>query len=216
MTRSTKNLREEMLNEREDEPFRYIRHLEEVNHHLEHDLQNCRSQMESLTSQAQEALETKDHVEEINRKLTMLNRELLENLTECKDDLLRLQPPDQMSDTEVAEHYVTLHQHIARWVDEEVDKSQELESRFEALPWKCDKLPERLREYLTDEILRLAKNHLNAQPLILRHIINSFLETHLLRKDVGLFGLGSFAAAVVRGIERGMKLLQPTRGTFGR
>lgn len=213
-TQSTDNLREQLRKERDD----LVRHIHQQNdgiYHLKQDLLSNKSHMQSLTMQTREAMENKENLEDVNRKLKQVNRELSDNLTECKDDLLRLQPPSQMSDTEVSEHYSILHQHIARWVDDETEEPQLLEQRFDALPMNEDDLPERLRECLASENLRLAKKNPNAQPLVLRHLIFSFLGAHILREDVELFGLDSATTEVIRGVERGMKLLEPKRGTPG-
>lgn len=211
-TRSTDNLSAQLLKER-DNLVRHLHQQDDVISRLRHDQFSNRNHMESLTMQTREAIENRENLEDVNRKLKKVNRELSDNLTECKDDLLRLQPPSQMSDTEVSEHYSILHQHIARWVDDETEEPQLLEHRFDALPMNKDDLPERLRECLANENLRLAKKHPNAQPLVLRQLIYSFLGAHILREDVELFGLGSDAAEVIRGVEHGMKLLEPKRGT---
>ena len=162
--------------------------------------------------QTRQAVEMKNNLENANRKLQQLNRELSENLTECKDDLLRMQPPGQISDAEVSEHYSALHQQIARWVDDETEDSPPLEQRFEALPFDSGEIPETLRKYLKNDVLQLGKKYPNSQPLVLRHLIVWFLDTHILRQDVDLFGLADATAAVIREVEHSMKLLEPKRG----
>ena len=196
-----------------DELMHHLNQQRDTINHLRHELFNRKSHMESLTMQTREAVEMKENLEDANRKLKQLNRELQENLTECKDDLLRLQPPSHISDTEVSEQYSVLHQQIARWVDDETEESTPLEHRFDALPTSGDELPEVLRKHLNNDNLRLAKKHPNAQPLVIRHLITSFLDHHILGGDVDLFGLDPGAAAVIRGVEHGMKLLEPKRGT---
>lgn len=168
--------------------------------------------MDSLTMQTRQAMEMKNNIEDANRKLQQLNRELSENLTECKDDLLRMQPPSQISDAEVSEHYSVLHQQIARWVDDETEESHPLEQRFEELPLDSCETPEILRKYLKNDVLQLGKKYPNSQPLILRHLIVCFLDSQILRRDADLFGLDATTVAVIRGVEHGMRLLEPQRG----
>lgn len=199
----------------QDDLLHHLEQQKDIINHLRHELFSRKTHMESLTMQTREAMEMKSNLEDANRKLIQLNRELSENLTECKDDLLRMQPPSQISDTEVSEHYSVLHQQIARWVDDETEESHSLEQRFEALPIEGDELPEVLRKHLNHDNLKLAKKYPNSQPLVLRHLITSFLDVHLLRGDIDLFGLDAGAAAVIRGVEHGMKLLEPKRGMLG-
>lgn len=212
---SIDHLREQMRQEH-DELIHHLNQQRDTINHLRLELINRKTHIESLTMQTREAVEIRGNLEDANRKLKHLNRELSENLTECKDDLLRMQPPSQISDTEVSEHYSALHQHIARWVDDETEESHPLEQRFEALPIHGDELPEMLRKHLHNDSLKLAKKYPTAQPLVLRHLITSFLDAHVLRGDMDLFGLDAGAAAVIRGVEHGMKLLEPKRGKFGR
>ena len=206
--------RERMRQQQED----LLHHLEQQNNtinHLKHELFSRKTHLESLTMQTRQAMEMKNNLEDANRKLQQVNRELSENLTECKDDLLRMQPPGQISDTEVSEHYSVLHQQIARWVDDETEDSVLLEQRFEALPVDSGEMPEVLRKYLKNDVLQLGTKYPNSQPLVLRHLIVLFLNTQILRRDIDLFGLDASAAAVIRGVEQGMKLLEPKRGMLG-
>lgn len=210
-TQSIDHQREQMRLEH-DELLHHLEQQRETINDLRHELYQRKSHAESLTLQTREAVEKKEDLEHTIRKLKQLNRELSENLTECKDDLLRLQPPSQISDTEVSEHYSVLLQQIARWVDDETEDSQLLEQRFEALPANSDELPEMLLDHLSNENLKLAKKYPSAQPLVLRHLITLFLDAHILTGNVELFGLDDSAAAVIRGVEYGMKQLEPRRG----
>lgn len=161
--------------------------------------------------QTREANAEKANAELSVRKLQKQNKDLSENLTECKDDLLRLQPPSQTPDSELAEQYSSLAQQISRWVDDETEDSQATEARFDDLTNNED-LPESLQPYLTDEHIRLGKKHPNAQPYILRYIIHCYLESCILGDDVNLFGLDSRTVALFEGIEQGMHELEAPRG----
>lgn len=167
--------------------------------------------IESLTLQTREANEEKADAENSVRRLARQNKELNENLTECKDDLLRLQPPSQMSDSELSEQYSNLHQQISKWVDDETEDSLFLEQRFENLS-ASNEPPELLRKCLTIDHFRLGKKYPQSQPLILRYIIHYYLDQHIFRDDIHLFGLDSQFTAFLRGIEQGMRELEPRRG----
>ena len=186
--------------------------LEGNNNYYKHQLHKQKSLIESLTLQTREANEEKADAEAYGRRLARQNKELNENLTECKDDLLRLQPPSQISDSEVSEQYSNLHQQISKWVDDQTEDSQLLEQRFENLSNSNEEPPELLRKCLTSDHFRLGKKYPQSQPLILRYIIQYHLDQHVFRDDILMFGLDSNYTAFLRGIEQGMRELEPQRG----
>lgn len=208
---TTDGQKEQVRRERHELAEQYYRQ-EDVIEHLRHELFKRKNFMESLTVQTREANEQKSNLEVVNRKLTRQIRELSENLTECKDDLLRLQPPSQMSDSELSEQYSNLHQQISRWVDDRTEDSQQLEERFEVLSSTIENSPE-LRKYVQNDHLQLAAKYPNSQPLLLRHIIHSSLDACIFRDDISLFGLDTGTTRFLQGVEQGMTLLEPLRGT---
>lgn len=206
-------LRMENIQEQKDRLRERIEQLEDSAYRYKVDSHRRKVLMESLTQQTRDAIEEKNDAENTVRKLARENRNLQENLTECKDDLLRLQPPSQISDSELSEQYSSLHQQISKWVDDETEDSQLLEQRFEDLSIKED-LPELLRKSLSNEHLRLGKKQPSSLPLILRYIIHYHLDQHIFREDIQLFGLDDHNALLLRGIELGMKKLEPPRGKY--
>lgn len=206
-------LRKENLQGEIDRLWETIQHLESNAYNYKIELHRKKVHMESLTQQTREAIEEKNDAENAARKLARENRNLQENLTECKDDLLRLQPPSQISDSELSEQYSSLHQQISKWVDDETEDSQLLEQRFEDLSVKED-LPELLQKSLSNEHLRLGKKQPSSLPLILRYIIHYHLDQHIFREDIQLFGLDDQTAHLLRHIELGMKKLEPPRGKY--
>ena len=200
------------LKEEKERLFEHIDMLDNSIAHLKQDLHKRKAHMESLTLQTREANEHKADAELTVRKLVKQNIDLNENLTECKDDLLRLQPPTQISDSELAEQYSNLHQQISRWVDDETEDSQLFEQRFDNLSTTGDDAPELLRKYLSSEHLRLGKKYPSSQPLILRYIIQCHLDHYIFRDDIHLFGLNPQNTILLRGIEQGMRALKPERG----
>lgn len=195
-----------------DQLYEHIEMLDNNIMHFKSELHKRRLHMESLTQQTRDAIDQKVEAENVARRLARENRNLNENLTECKDDLLRLQPPSQISDSELSEQYSSLHQQISKWVDDETEDSQLLEQRFEDLSNGKEDPPELLRKYIGGELLRLGKKHANSLPLILRYVIHHHLDQHVFRDDIHLFGLDNRNTQFLRGIEQGMKKLEPQRG----
>ena len=195
---------------------KYNEHFEMLENHISH-LQHERSKrethMEFLTGQTREANDGKERLEAEARKLQRQMRDLSANLTECKDDLLRLQPTSQVSDNEISEQLSNLDQQIAGWVDDKTEDSTVLEENIGSIK-TVDGLPELLRVFATTEDLRLARKYPDSQPLLLRYFIHRYLQAFMLSSDVYLFGLDERNIALLQGMELGMKQLEPRRGNF--
>ena len=181
--------------------------------HLQHERHKREVHMEFLTEQTREANDGKERLEGENRRLQRQVRDLSANLTECKDDLLRLQPTSQVSDNEISEQFSNIDQQIAGWIDDRTEDSTLLEDRIGGLK-TVDDLPELLRMFATSDHLRLAKKYPNSQPLLLRYFMHCYLETFILSHEVYLFGLDSHHITLLQGMEEGMKQLEPRRGNF--
>ena len=179
--------------------------------HLQHERHKREAHMEFLTEQTREANNAKERLEAEARKLQRQMRDLSANLTECKDDLLRLQPTSQVSDNEVSEQFLNLDQQIAGWIDDQTEDSAVLEGNLGSVK-TIDDLPEQLRMFATPDHLRLAKRYTDSQPLLLRYFIHCYLQTFVLSSEVYLFGLDERTIALLQGMEKGMKQLEPRRG----
>ena len=197
------------------EKAKYIEHFELMEGHISHlqyERQKLERHMDFLTEQTREANAEKSSVENECRKLQRQVRELSNQLTECKDDLLRLQPTNQIPDNEVSDQYSNLDQQITGWVDDRTEDSQILEEHFEKV--SLDDLPDLFREYLSDDQLRMAKTYPGSQPMILRYLIYRFLDTFVFDDALYLFGLDGQNVTLLKGLEEGMKLLEPRRGRY--
>ena len=198
------------------EKTKYIEHfdmLQDHIDHLQHERQKREAHMGSLTAQTREANEEKTTLEAINRKLQRQVRDLSNNLTECKDDLLRLQPTSQVSDNEVSEQYANLDQQIAGWIDDKTEDTHLLEEQIEKMRSVKD-LPDLFKQYMSSDYLKLAKKFPESQPLLLRFLIHCCLGTFILSNEIYLFGLDARNVALLQGMEEGMSLLEPRRGKF--
>ena len=196
------------------EKTKYIEHfnaLEDHINHLQHERQKREAHMESLTVQTREANEEKITLEATNRRLQRHVRDLSNNLTECKDDLLRLQPISQISDNEISEQYANLDQQISGWVDEKTEDTQVLEEQIEKTR-SVENVPKLFRQYVSSDLLKLAKKLPECQPLLLRYLIHCCLGAFILDTDIYFFGLDARNIALLQGMEEGMRLLEPRRG----
>ena len=196
------------------EKSKYIEHyemLEERINQLLYERQKRDAHMESLTSQTREANEEKASLEAANRRLQRQVKDLSNNLTECKDDLLRLQPTSQVSENEISDLYANLDQHVSGWVDDRTEDAQLLEEQIDKIK-SVDDLPPLFKQYMSSDRLKLAKKFPESQPLLLRYLIHCCLGTFILGNDNYLFGLDSQNIELLQGIEEGMKLLEPRRG----
>ena len=196
------------------EKSKYSEHFEMLeNHisHLQHERHKRETHMEFLTEQTREANDGRERLEAEMRRLQRQIRELSANLTECRDDLLRLQPTSQVSDNEISEHFSNLDQQIAGWVDDRTEDTTALEEKIGGIK-TVDDLPELLRRFATNDHLRLAKKYPSSQPLLLRYFIHCYLQTFILSSNVYLFGLDARNIGLLQGMEEGMKQLEPRRG----
>lgn len=193
---------------------KYYEHVEMLEDHiayLKQELGKRRHLIESMTIQTREANEEKDNAESNVKRLQRQVRDLNENLTECKDDLLRLQPPSQVPDSEVSDLYASLAQHISRWADDATEEEDLVATRFEDL-LKADEVPGLLGKYLNRDHLKLAKKYPDSQPHIIQLIIHRYIEDTILNPDLYVFGLDAQNITLMKEIERGMENLEPPRG----
>ena len=190
---------------------KFIEHFEMLEDHiarLQHEAKKRENHTEFLTEQTREANESKAYVEAEMRNSRRQIRDLSTNLTECKDDLLRLQPTSQISDNEIAEAYSNLDQQITAWVDDRTEDADILEYSFNRIT-----TPDGLAYgFLRSSHLRMAKKYPGSQPTLLRYLIHCYLHRFILGEEVYLLGLSSFAENLLRGLEEGMTLLEPRRG----
>ena len=196
------------------EKAKYIEHFDMMETHIQHlqyERNKRESHMEFLTEQTREANESKGSIESECRRLQRQVRELSEHLTECKDDLLRLQPTSQVPDNELADLYSNLDQQITGWVDDRTEDSEVLEEQFENIKAPED-LPDLFIGYLSSDQLRMARKYPESQPTVLRYLIHQVLDTFVFDSEIYLFGLDAHNISLLRSLEEGMTLLEPRRG----
>lgn len=198
------------------EKNRYQEHYQVMENHihfLANEVEKRDAHIEMLTKQTRDANLGKDELEETNRKLQRQIKELNTNLTECKDDLLRLQPPSQMADSEIGDRYSNLCQQITSWVDDQTEDSEALEQRFEKLrtPESLNMDPI-LNAYLDDNHLSLLHEHSDVVPFVVQYLIHCCLEEYVMGNGIYFYGLDIRNTNLLQEVELGMKLLEPQRG----
>ncbi|MCJ1279692.1 hypothetical protein MMC21_007516 [Puttea exsequens] len=210
--REAQRVRNERLSK--NEKSRYIEHLEFLESHIQNlqaERQKRDAHMASLTEQTREANTEKSNLEVSYRKLQKQMRDLSTDLTECKDDLLRLQPSVQISDKEIAEQYNSLDQQIAAWIDENTEDVQLLEERFDAVQDVGDSSSSS-RFLFTNDQLKLGKQYPQSQPALLRYHIHNFILEHILSDHIYLFALDSQVVTLFKELESSMHSFEPHRG----
>ena len=206
-----KSYKDRILSER-SQFYHHIEMLEDHIASLKRQLEKTKLHMDQLTFQTREANEEKAKYESKLQSFQKENNRLKDDLTECRDDILRLQPPSQIPDSKIADEYANLFQQIASWVDDEADESSSMESRLETLHHDKD-APELLKAYVDHDLIQVARKHSDAEPLLLRCIIQLHLHQYVLADDLYLFGLDDHSITLLRTIAHSMEDLEPKRGT---
>ncbi|KAI4137152.1 MAG: hypothetical protein L6R39_007446 [Caloplaca ligustica] len=206
----SRSFRDQIMSERR-KFYEHVDMLDDHIAHLKHQLEKTKLHMDQLTFQTREANEDKAAYESKLQTLQKQNNRLNEDLTECRDDILRLQPPSQIPDSKIAEEYTNLYQQIASWVDDEAEDSSAMEDQLAKLLADKD-APELLKSILDNDLIRATKKYPDAEPLILRYIISTHIHRCILADDIYLFGLDDHNVTVLRSIAHAMEDLEPKRG----
>ncbi|KAL8685811.1 MAG: hypothetical protein Q9218_007531 [Villophora microphyllina] len=204
-----KSYKDQILSERR-KFYEHVDMLEDHINHLKHQLDKTKLHMDQLTFQTREANEEKASYESKLQNLQKQNARLNEDLTECRDDILRLQPPSQIPDSKIADEYANLYQQIASWVDDEAEDSSAMETQLENIHTDKD-APQLLKTCLDSDVLRATRKHSDAEPLILRYVIQTHLHQRILADDLYLFGLDDHSIHLLRTIAHSMADLEPKR-----
>lgn len=206
----SKSFKDQILSERR-KFYEHVNMLEDHIGHLKHQLEKTKLHMDQLTFQTREANEEKASYESKLQNLQKQNNRLNEDLTECRDDILRLQPPSQIPDSKIADEYNNVYQQIASWVDDEAEDASSMETQLANLFADKD-APELLKSVLDNDLIRVAKKYPDAEPLLLRYIIHVHIHRCILDDAIYLFGLDEHNEIILRSIARAMEDLEPKRG----
>ena len=150
-----------------------------------------------------DALKGKNHhaqeeIASLRERCTSLQREL----KACKDDLFSRQPPNQITDTEIADKFEQLSQQISHWTDQafaSIDYFLDVKDSF-PLAKSADQV--------TDEILTSIPS---AAEFLMRHIIFRHLQEKILNDEVYLATIQPIVASSLKTIEESIKMSKGKR-----
>ena len=194
---------------------RYVEHFQLMENHIhwqEHEQTKLKSHIEMLTKQTRDANGEREDLEGNNRKLQKQIQDLQSSLTECKDDLLRMQPSNQIADSEIGDRYSNLAQQITSWVDDQTEDSEALEERFSSVSRGGLEIDPILNMYIENRHVKLIQDHPDALPLVVQYLIHRCLEQYVMGNGIYFYGLDIRNIGLLQEVEAGMKLLEPRRG----
>lgn len=193
--------------------FEHFERLRERAAYFENEFRKRDTHLSYLTKQTRDANSDKENLEDETRRLNRKIRELSTSLTEARDDLLRLQPTAQISDSEIAEQYSNLCQQIAGWVDDATEDTEALETYFGRIN-NLNELHPSIRDDVTNRMLGFAKKQQECLPLLLQHLIHCKVREEILGPRIYVYGLDEVHINLLRGLEEGMADLTPKRDTL--
>lgn len=128
-------------------------------------------------------------------------------LQTCKDNLFRLQPVVQLSDSEILKQYETLCQLVSNWVDDEI-------SRFEDKFGTAAHDTQVIVDGGSIAVKKLLDKVPGAGEYLLGSVIHTKIQQAFFGENVVLFGLHPNDASLVFSTQEHMVKLQPERGMF--
>lgn len=188
---------ERALNNRNMRIQEYQREQTELRHRLQQ-LEGKHEHSESRKAEAEDALQ----------KMLQKAEVLQIQLQECKDDLFRLQPLNEISDSTILGQYNQMNQQTASWVDE-------LFSRMDDENASRGASASIMHPFLKVEdagVQDLLSSSPNAAEYWLRHAMNCFLQREVFVEGIYLSCLPESYTRFIRNTERNMMTLEPKRG----
>lgn len=144
-----------------------------------------------------------------NQVLRNRNAILKKELQACKDDLFRMQPASQITDSTIAQNFESLDDAINDWIDTEIarftDKWQSKHGNTEPKLFHHNDDPA-----LIDFLLKYPDT---GGEYVIRYEIHRCLQEALFGDDTILVGLQADSVNFLLCIEQGMRGLKPPRGS---
>ncbi|KAL8685441.1 MAG: hypothetical protein Q9224_005815 [Gallowayella concinna] len=140
------------------------------------------------------ALQTEQELESTRARVTHLKHKI----QVCKDDLFNMQPRGKRPDSEIAQAYNDLHEHISIWMEGEISKFEANWEKHHRRP-----LPDMFHHGDVDAV----KNLLLAYPklggeYVVRCILQAGLQKLVFARDILFLGLKDSSTALLRQIEK--------------
>ena len=216
---SARSLREEL--ERVQEENQSLREAlkyreSEANDILRREKVRYNQLYKTSTDQLEELRAETAKVEEIARKTHLKLQAKEEELRKCVDELLELQPPSQISDTQIGDEWGRLCGNITRWIDDQAGGTGSVNSKLNTLR-ETDGFEDTVAQYWGNdrqELIQHASRYPYIIDVLIRYNIHCFLEERVFDQSVYMFGLGQKGAELLNVIEEQMSALRPPRGNF--
>ena len=140
------------------------------------------------------------NVQALKTEVTLLRRDF----EFCKDDLFRLQPADQVPDTEIIDDFEFLCQQIQNWIKVELSNYEAAnpQSKIEIFIYNS-------KEAITAALLRKFQS---VGEYWVRYEIHRHLQEYMLDDEIHLLGPEDHVLNIFRKIESSMTKLDPPRG----
>ena len=136
------------------------------------------------------------------------NAALERALQACKDDLFRMQPRTQVSDSTIAQRFEHLNDQICDWIDNEISRS--MDECQSIHPGTQPKLFHHDEDPTTKGFLAHYPD--TGGEYIIRFMLHFAIQRKLLSDQIFLFHLDTTAAKYLKYVEKGMTQLQPPKG----
>ena len=147
------------------------------------------------------------HMQKTRKQLQKARKKLAacqHDLTACRDELFRLQPIAQSTDSRVTHELESLCQHIINWIEAEVVLLEK------AHP---ESGPEHIFSAGEDkEAARFMEQHPRSGEHLATHMIHCWLQDHVFGQKVSYLGLPAEATQLLERAEQSMARLDPPRG----
>ncbi|MCJ1388770.1 hypothetical protein MMC18_001620 [Xylographa bjoerkii] len=149
----------------------------------------------------------KKSAERLGKSLSTENAKLQQSLQACRDDLYKLQPLHQTSDTEIVSQYEQVSQGITSWVEEIMaEMTEEILTNEMNVLTVC-------RSAEIAHARHLLFKYPSAAELVIHHEIFRILHSEIFQDNVFLTVLGEKFTNLFYDIEDGMRQLEPVRDT---
>ncbi len=176
--------------------------LESIGHkesELEHQVEDLQNQLKASRSKHRSEMKDKEN---LRQRLADCQR----NLAACKDDLFRLQPLSQISDSEIVNEFEAINDNIIKWVDARIDTVEEVSPHISDVELFQTDPKSTAAEFM--------QQFPNVGDFYTRSLIHRHLIDLIFLKSFNLFGLSRNETILLKKIGNSMRELQPKRGTL--
>jgi flagellar motility protein MotE (MotC chaperone) len=133
-------------------------------------------------------------------------------LDECKDRIFKMQPVEHMTDSQIAEQYVTLCDAVSDWTDKQFGDLDDPLAAIDMAMQREEAADVFDRFLVSDGGLQIAMTYPTTSCIMLTAFVHLFLHCNILHSKIFFPGLRPAWNELVTFVENGMRNIQPTRG----